>query len=59
MQFNDEAVDADGLVIYANRAVIYARLAWGRIVREEVYEDTQLVPALDEQLLARGVVLPD
>jgi ketosteroid isomerase-like protein len=50
MQFNDEAVTPDGEVFYTNRAVIYARLSWGRMVREEVYEDTQLVPAFEDRL---------
>ena len=54
VQFNDEARDPDGTVVYANRALIYARLRWGRIVDEEVYEDTQKVAAFDEHLAARG-----
>lgn len=54
VQFNDEARDAAGTVVYTNRALIYARLRWGRIVDEEVYEDTQKVAAFDEHLAAHG-----
>lgn len=51
--FNDRAHAPDGTLVYENRAIIRAQIAWGKIRREEVYEDTQRVPALDEYLAAR------
>ena len=59
VQFNDEARDAEGTVVYTNRALIFARLRWGRIVDEEVYEDTQKVAEFDEHLAARGELVRD
>jgi hypothetical protein len=38
---HDWADDADGQRIYANRYVIWGRLAWGRLRDYEVYEDTE------------------
>ena len=46
------AEDADGRTIYANRAVLYVNTKWGRIIRQEDYEDTQIVAAFDPQLNA-------
>ncbi len=40
----------DGELVYANRYVIWGRLAWGRLKEYEVYEDTQKSKALDEWL---------
>src|SRR4051812_30909923 len=57
VQFNDESRDPDGTLAYTNRAIIFARLRWGRIVDEEVYEDTQKVAAFDQHLAARGELL--
>jgi ketosteroid isomerase-like protein len=53
-QFNDRARDPDGAIVYTNRALIFARIRWGRIVDEEVYEDTQKVADFDDHLAARG-----
>jgi ketosteroid isomerase-like protein len=50
IRFTDDARAPDGTVVYANRAVIFVKLAWGRIVFEETYEDTQKVAELDEYL---------
>ena len=52
--FNDRAHAPDGTLVYENRAIIRARIAWGKIRHEEVYEDTQRVPALDEYLAGRA-----
>jgi len=41
------AKDPEGRVVYENRAVIVAELAWFRIRREEVYEDTEKAAAFD------------
>jgi ketosteroid isomerase-like protein len=50
VEFEDEARDGAGKRIYENRAVIVLRTRWGKVVTEEVYEDTQAVAAFDEQL---------
>jgi ketosteroid isomerase-like protein len=39
--------DADGGDVYANRAVLMVRVAWGKIRSQEDYEDTERVSALD------------
>jgi ketosteroid isomerase-like protein len=52
VEFTDHAHDADGTRVYENRAVIVLRTRWGRIVAEEVYEDTQKVAAFDDHLAA-------
>ena len=36
--------------MYENRALIVLRTRWGRVVAEEVYEDTQKVAAFDAHL---------
>lgn len=50
VHFNDRAHDDHGAVIYENRAVIALHVRWGRVLREEVYEDTQRVGAFDAWL---------
>jgi ketosteroid isomerase-like protein len=50
LRFNDWATDADGNRVYENRAVLMAKIAWGKIKREEVYEDTEKATAFDEHL---------
>lgn len=42
----------DGDDLYANRAVLMVRTAWGRIRSQEDYEDTERVAAFDERDLA-------
>ena len=49
----DSARDADGRVVYANRAMIFAKTAWGRIYFQEDYEDTQRVVEFDRYLADR------
>jgi ketosteroid isomerase-like protein len=59
VEFADEARSPAGEVLYTNRAVIVFRLRWGRIVHEEVYEDTQRVAAFDVALgLASAMPVP-
>ncbi len=53
--FTDRASDADGTEIYANRAVLYAIARWGRITRQEDFEDTQKVETFDHWLHEHGV----
>ena len=48
--FTDRAVDGDGTVVYENRAVLYARAVWGKIVYQEDFEDTQKAEAFDSYL---------
>jgi ketosteroid isomerase-like protein len=51
VEFTDHAHDPrTGERIYDNRAVIVLRTRWGRVAREEVYEDTQKVAAFDARL---------
>ena len=50
IEFTDEATASDGTVVYENRAMVVAKAAWGKIVHEEIYEDTQKVAAWDEYL---------
>ena len=48
--FTDAATDGDGNVVYENRAVLYGRIRWGKIVYQEDFEDTQKVEAFDRVL---------
>ncbi len=48
--FSDRAVDRTGATVYENRAVLFGRIVWGRIVYHEDFEDTQKVEAFDRYL---------
>jgi ketosteroid isomerase-like protein len=50
IRLTDSAAAPDGTVIYSNRALIFAKIAWGKIKFQEDYEDTQKVVGLDEYL---------
>lgn len=50
VRITDCARDATGSVVYQNRAVLFGKVRWGKIVFYEVYEDTEKVRALDEYL---------
>jgi ketosteroid isomerase-like protein len=51
LRFDDHAHDAaTGERLYENRAVIVLRTRFGRVVHEEVFEDTQKVAAFDERV---------
>ena len=41
VRLTDRVTASDGAVVYENRAVIYAKTAWGKIHYHEAYEDTQ------------------
>jgi hypothetical protein len=57
MRFTNEARDPDsGAIVYANRGVIFAKAAWGKITLQEDYEDTQRVVEFDQYLAARGLL---
>jgi ketosteroid isomerase-like protein len=49
-RITDYAEDSSGQVIYHNRAVLFGKVRWGKIVFYEVYEDTEKVIALDGYL---------
>ena len=53
--FTDEATDGEGNVVYENRAVLFARIRWGKIVHQEDFEDTQKVAEFDRFLEAAGL----
>jgi len=50
VRLTDSARDPDGNVVYSNRAVIFAKSAWGKIYYHEAYEDTQKVVEFDRYL---------
>ncbi len=55
MQFTDRATDGQGNVVYANRGVIVARAAWGKVTHQEDFLDTQKVAAFDAFLSGEEV----
>jgi uncharacterized protein (TIGR02246 family) len=50
IEFDDHARDKHGTKVYENRALIVLQTRWGRVVHEELFEDTQKVAAFDEHL---------
>jgi hypothetical protein len=46
--------DAEEGRVYANRYVIWGRIAWGKLREYEVYEDTEQSRRLDEYLARSG-----
>ena len=50
VRFDDHATAPSGERVYENRAVIVLRARWGKIVSEEVFEDTEKVAAFDRWL---------
>jgi len=48
--FSDHVVDDEGKVVYENRAVLFGRMVWGKIVYHEDFEDTQKVEEFDRYL---------
>jgi ketosteroid isomerase-like protein len=44
---SDEARDAAGNIIYANRAVEYCKLRWFKMYESEIFEDTERSSAFD------------
>jgi ketosteroid isomerase-like protein len=53
MLFLDRVVDLEGEVVYENRAIVFGRIVWGKIVYHEDFEDTQKVEAFDRYLAQR------
>ena len=58
IRLTDSATAPDGTLIYSNRALIFAKTAWGKIRFQETYEDTQKVVEFDEYLAAHGPATP-
>ena len=56
MLFLDRVVDSEGEVVYENRAIVFGRIVWGRIVYHEDFEDTQKAEAFDRYLARRAGV---
>ena len=56
VRFDDQATAPDGTRVYENRAVIVLRARWGKILSEEVFEDTEKVAAFDRWLEANEPV---
>lgn len=54
---HDHLDTPDGERVYANRFVIWGRMAWGRVAEYEVYMDTERVSALDGWLAANRPAL--
>jgi ketosteroid isomerase-like protein len=52
----DHLTAPEGHIVYANRYVIWGRMAWGLLREYEVYADTQKLPSLDDHLAARGML---
>ena len=50
LRFTDHLKGDDGASVYTNRGVIFGKVVWGKIVYEEVFEDTQKVAELDDYL---------
>ncbi len=53
MLFVVHAADAGGEVVYENRAILFARAVWGKIVYQEDFEDTHKSVAFDNYLARR------
>ena len=56
IRITDRAKDSNGNVVCQNRAVLFGKVRWGKIVFYEVYENTEKVKALDEYPPGRGSV---
>jgi hypothetical protein len=52
--FTDRATDESGATVYENRAVLFGRARWGKIVYQEDFEDTHKVEAFDRYLAQRS-----
>jgi len=52
--FRDRATDDAGAIVYQNRAVLFARVVWGKLVYQEDFEDTHKVEEFDRYLAQRA-----
>jgi len=48
--FSDRASSPTGETVYENRAVLFGRIEWGKLVYQEDFEDTHKVEAFDTYL---------
>jgi ketosteroid isomerase-like protein len=48
--FTDRARDAEGHVVYENRAMLFVKARWGKVVYQEDFLDTQRVESFDAYL---------
>ena len=53
MLFFVHALDDAGNTVYENRAVLFARVVWGKIVYQEDFENTHKVEVFDRYLAQR------
>jgi ketosteroid isomerase-like protein len=56
VRFDDRATAPDGTIVYENRAMVLLKVRWGKVVSEEVFEDTERVAAFDRWLEANEPV---
>lgn len=57
VRFDDRVKTGAGEVVYENRAVVLLKARWGKIVSEEIFEDTERVAELDRWLEAHEPAL--
>jgi ketosteroid isomerase-like protein len=50
VHFSDRARGPDGALVYENDAIVLVKARWGKIVYEQVYEDTEKVAEFDRWL---------
>ena len=50
VRFTDRALGSDGAPVYENRAMILLKSRWGKVVSEEIFEDTERTAAFDRYL---------
>jgi ketosteroid isomerase-like protein len=48
--FEDRATDEKGDIVYADRVILFCRVAWGKVIYQEDFLDTQRVEAFDQHL---------
>ena len=52
--FTAQATDETGTLVYDNRAVLFVRARWGKIVYQEDFEDTHKIEAFERHLTAQA-----
>ena len=50
VRFTDRALGSDGAPVYENRTMILLKSRWGKVVSEEIFEDTERTAAFDRYL---------
>jgi ketosteroid isomerase-like protein len=54
VRFTAQAKNDEGDLVYDNRAILFARVVWGKIVYQEDYEDTHKIDAFESYLAGRS-----